>query len=71
MVVAYDEVTAQLVRENQQLRGQFDVAVSILRHCLGPLEASAELVESDDTEQMEALIERVRLFVTNATRGLS
>lgn len=49
-----------------QLRGQFGVAVALLRECIGPLEVSAALIESDDTEQMEALIRRVQKFVADA-----
>ncbi len=49
------------------LRGQFAVAVTLLGECIGPLEVSAAVIESDDGEQMEALIERVRQFVTAAS----
>ena len=51
------------------LRGQLAVAVDLLRECIGPLEVSAAVIESDDTEQMEALIERAQKFVAASAIG--
>ena len=41
-------------------RGRNLVLVDLLRSSLGPLEVSAAMVESDDTEQMEGLITRIK-----------
>jgi hypothetical protein len=49
------------------LRGQLAVAVDLLRECIGPLEVSAAVIESDDTEQMETLIDQVRKFCADAS----
>lgn len=54
--------------EAQRLRGELGVAVDLLRECVGPLEVSAAIIESDDTEQLESLIERVKAFVIGASR---
>lgn len=42
------------------LKGRYGVLVGLLRECLDPLEVSAALIESDDTEQIEGLIDKVR-----------
>ena len=39
---------------------QLRIVIDLLRDTLGPLEVSAAVIESDDTEQMEQLIERVK-----------
>lgn len=58
---------SEISSPQERLRGQFDVAVALLRECIGPLEVSAAVIESDDGEQMEVLLERVRNFVVAAT----
>jgi hypothetical protein len=59
---------AQALSDEQiAVRGRFDVAVALLRECLGPLEVSAAIIESDDGEPMEALIRRVKTFVSAAS----
>jgi hypothetical protein len=60
---------AQTALSDEQIavRGRFDVAVALLRECLGPLEVSAAIIESDDGEPMEALIRRVKTFVSAAS----
>jgi hypothetical protein len=60
---------AQTALSDEQIavRGRFDVAVALLRECLGPLEVSAAIIESDDGEPMEALIRRAKTFVSAAS----
>jgi hypothetical protein len=59
---------AQALSDEQiAVRGRFDVAVALLRECLGPLEVSAAIIESDDGEPMEALIRRAKTFVSAAS----
>ena len=41
------------------LSGQRDVLRTLLRECLGPLEVSASIFESDDAEPLEELIHKV------------
>ena len=53
------------------MRGQQGVLVGLLRECLGPLELSAALIESDDSEQMDELTEKVRAALGAIDSALS
>lgn len=55
-----------LERDAPKVRGQLDVAISLLRECVGPLEVSAASIESDDDEAMGALIGRVKRYLHDA-----
>lgn len=59
----------QLSEQIIVLRGRQKVAVDLLRECVGPLEVSAAIFESDDTEPLEALIETVPKFVGASMAG--
>ncbi len=49
------------------LEGRLGVAVGLLHECLGPLEVSAAVIESEDGgEAIEALIAQVRKFCADA-----
>jgi len=48
-------------------RGRMGVALSLLTECLGPLEVSAAVIESEDgNEAIDTLIAQVRKFVADA-----
>jgi hypothetical protein len=53
--------------ERAELRGQLGAAGALLRECLGPLEVSAAVIESEDGgEAIETLIGQVRKFCADA-----
>lgn len=49
-------------------RGEQGVLTNLLRECVGPLEVSAAIFESDDAEPLDDLIERVKAVLTAIDR---
>jgi hypothetical protein len=45
-------------------RGEQGVLINLLRECVGPLEVSAAIFESEDAEPLDDLIERVKALLT-------
>lgn len=60
MTTNQDARAAESVALREAIRGVTSVSFGLLRECLGPLEVSAALIESDDSEQLDALIDKVR-----------
>lgn len=55
---------APMTELTDAMRGVTGVCFGLLRECLGPLEVSAALIESDDSEHMDELIGKVRAALT-------
>lgn len=54
----------RLAGEEMVLRGQRDMLTEMLRECIGPLEVSAAVIESDDYAEMDRLIDRIKTAVS-------
>lgn len=59
-MAAKEELRRIVAAALTQPSGITTVFVDLLRDCVGPLEVSAAVIDSDDGEQMDALIDRVK-----------